>query len=176
MTTPSDSISTILETLKNSLGDASTFRTWVGASGSDAQEQARKRVYKQALPPPESGPTHTLIELQTYRPFVIISFFRFAREQVATSSNFEWENNGELLLHFEQDVPPEIADNHAEIGVQFMNNLGGILDDLCDLAGQGGYLAFTEIDMYEPWYRTHPDEAATEGDAVAAKVMIRGIK
>jgi hypothetical protein len=176
MTAAVGSMSKAREVLRVALADCDSFRSWVGASGEDAQDQARARIHDDALPEPEDGgPELTLAELRKHRPYAIVATATFGRDHVSTSDGYDYGADGGLSLQLEQDVPEAIKNNPAEIARRFENLIGSVIDDLCALSGTSdaeSYLAFESIKMPEPWSRTHPDDHPTEGDAVRAELLI----
>jgi len=154
-----------------SLADCATFRTWVNASGDDAQAQARARIHDTALPPSSTGEPYTLAELQRFRPFAIIDTMqarRFAKEATRAMLG----TTGVLLLILEQDVPEPIQNDPAEIGRRFKNAVGKIANELLAQAEDDGKLDIQAVDYTEPYYRTEEDVHETFGDVVCAQLFI----
>jgi len=159
------------DTLKATLGDCASFRTWVGASGDDVQAQALNRIHKDDLPPPEDSNVYTLAELQALRPFAIIyTAGGFRKEYDASPAEFE--NTGTLAVLLEQDVPERIKNDPAAIADEFETVIGQIMDDLCALVDQAGYLTITAINLPEEWVRSDPKSEPDFGDAAMAMLFV----
>ncbi len=158
--------------LRVSLADCATFRAWVGATGDDAQQQARDRIHDEGLPEPPLGVVYSLEEIQALRPHAIISTLSFRSEHDSSGSGFGFAHSGILVLRLEQDVPTDIANDMAEIGRRFTNLVGAIWDELEALSGGGGYLAIESIDMGEPFGRSAEQDAESIGDFVRVELTI----
>jgi hypothetical protein len=170
MTTPSGSISMALEYAAATLADCAAFRTWCGAPDAAS---ARERIHYEALQtPPSDGEEYTLSELVALRPYAIISTLRYGARHTSTSTQFDFGGEGAIRIEFVQDVRAELVNNPAEIALLFYNDLGAILDELCDRAGRAGFLAFTNIIMAEPYARTHENLIETIGDVVQAEITL----
>jgi len=159
------------DTLKASLADCDSFRTWVGASGDNAQTQALNRIYKDDLPPPTNRNIYTLAELNALRPFAIIyTADGFRKDKDASPGEF-W-HTGSLAILLEQAIPERIKNDPAAIADEFETIIGQIIDDLCALVDQAGYLSITAINYPEEWVRSDPDAEPDFGDAAMAMLTI----
>jgi len=149
--------------LRATLAGSAMFKTWVDADDVDG---ALASIYMEGLPAPAAGAAvHTLLELQTYRPFAVVwtqenAGFQRTRKAVGT-----WRESGRLCLRLVQDTPAAVLANKPEADLLFKNTIGQIIDQMCDLAGGAGYLDIDTIAVDDGPYRTHPDAAADEGDA-----------
>lgn len=168
MTTATGSLSLSKENLRITLADCATFRTWVGATTA---AQALNRIHHEGLPPRTSGEEYTIEELNALRPYALLSTESFGSRHEAASTSFDYRDSGTIRCRLVQEVPQEIADDHGEIGRRFDNVVGGIMDDLAALSGQGGYLAIEGMDMPEPWTRTEDNRQATDGDFVQVDLL-----
>ena len=167
------------EILRASLADCYYFRRWQGAAWSQAEALAR--IYPDALPPPTAD-GFTLAELTALRPFVLLwtepqAGFRLHHD--SSGSDFFYNHSGKLSLLFEQAVPDAIKDDPAEVDRRFKNEVGlmicsrdGDKPGLCELSGQGGYLAIEELVAYGP-FRSAQDDLATDGDTQQFLVEIK---
>ena len=133
------------------------------------------RIHDRGLPEPAAkGEAHTLAELQTYRPFVIVVGSHGRSFDAVSGSGFEFAESGSFTLQFEQDVNPVLADDPEKVEQQFQEDIGGILDDIAGLAGTAGYLALTGIDWDSDDVERTPYEAAERiGDAIRTEVVVR---
>ena len=157
---------------KATLADCATFRTWVGASGDDAQAQALNRIYKDELPKPADGNTYTLEELQARRPFAIAYTgpgFRLEKD----SGDSTW-STGTIAILLEQDIPERITNDPAAIADEFETVIGKIIYEFMALAvgGTGGYLSATSISVPDEWVRSNPDAKADFGDVAMAMLFV----
>jgi len=164
MTDAAGPLSLVEQTLKNTLGDCAAFRTWVGASGDDAQEQARNRIHRAALGPPDDLAEYTKAELARKRPYVL--FWDTPDFEIIADSDAGYEITGTLAVRFEWDVPEAIKNDPDEIDLRFKNIVGEILAELFAKRTEGGYLAVTAISKADMYNRTEPGEAKTVGDVV----------
>lgn len=169
-TTASGSISLAAEYAAATLADCAAFQSWCGASSA---ANARGRIHLEALPPPANKEEFTVDELHAHRPYAILSTSSFGyRYESRSNDSFDFSRRGRIELYFEEDVLAEISGQNAEVMLRFYNNIGAILDQLCDRAGQAGFLAFTEIEMGAAAYRTHQNQYETEGDMIALSVTL----
>ena len=165
MTSPAGSISLAQEYLRDTLAASATFQAWVGAASAAAAEAS---IYQDDLPAPATPPEYTLAELQGYRPMAIIQTDEdggYLVEQDSAGDGFDFDEHGKLWLCLEGNVSEALANQNAEMLLQFRNTVGQILDDMLALAGTVGYLAMRRVRVFGP-FRTHPDKAARQGDAV----------
>ena len=147
MTAASGPISIAQEALRTTLAACSAFRTWVSADDATA---ALKRIHHFTLPTPAAGEggEYELLELKALRPYAVC--FTAARQGfryglAAVGNGFEFRGSGRLELRLVQNAPHGILEPTAEADLLFRNTIGDILDDMCELAGTGGYLAFNNI-------------------------------
>lgn len=168
MTDPAGSVSKAQENLRGSLADSTAFRTWVGASGPSAQQQALNRIHHESLPPRTTGEAYGLVELQGMRPFCLLSTIRFHKRKIAA---FDFGEEGTLALHFEEDVAVEIVSNEGEIGRRIMNSVGQILDDIVNKSGTPLYLDIDEVEL-GPYIRSTEEQAEAEGDFVWVDAVV----
>lgn len=171
-TVAAGSISKAEEYLRTMLADCDAFRTWSGAAN---QAKALARIHVMGLPPPENGDVHTLVELQTYRPYVIVwtnETEGFSLEADAGGDRFHFAEGGTLMLELNQDVPEEITNNRREIYRRFMNSIGQILDDLQQLAGTAGYLTVRRMVVVDGPNRSDRKSWSKQGDYVDVRIRL----
>ncbi len=147
------------------LADAAAFRTWCGAS---TQAEALARVHPQALPGPNANREHTIEELQTARPFVILNHDPepggYSREMTAIDgAGYNSIDSGRIMVEFQQDVPPKRKNDSQAVLRAATNSMGTMLDDVFALAGMGDYLDIRRIQVAGPW-RNAFNKQATQGD------------
>lgn len=169
MTQPTGSISIVQELLRTTLAASPTFRAWVGAPSAD---DAALRIYHDALPEFDrsEGADPVLKQLQDLRPYAIVWTEALPHQRgfryVLDSAPGGFATGGRLMLYLNQDVPAAIAANPAEVDLQFRNVVGGILDDLCELAWaqEGGYLAIDAMAIVQGPERAEPEDHHELGD------------
>ena len=163
MTAATGAFGLTFEYLRASLGDSDAFRSWVGASGDNAQTQARNRVHRESLRRAKTG-EYTATELGQRRPFAIVVSESFDMTADSSSGVDQFLRSNGLWLHLEQDVPLGIENDAQELSVRWWNIIDAIVADIAALSGQAGYLAFNRITAPEEWYRASKREVRRLGD------------
>ena len=166
-TTPTGSLALAQDYLRASLAASATFRTWVGASGANANTQALARVHYDAFPEPANDGVYTIDEIEKYRPSVIVWSAPFA-----VYPDNEQLTDGSLGVRLMQDVERDTEDNPHEISVRLQNVIGGVLSDIKALSGTAGYLGFNKATLIEPWSRSDPDDVVGGGDVLTCELLI----
>jgi len=166
-TAAAGSLSLTLDTMRNTLAKAAAFRTWIDASGDDANQntQALARVFEDELPLPAAGGEYTKEELEALRPHVLVEGFDgYHSESDATGDAAAFgSRSGAISLRFVGHVPPEIENNISEIGRRIRNDVGQILDDMEALRETAGFLTITTVDIANDWQLSPDDELETMG-------------
>ena len=169
MTAPAGSIMLAQDNARKTLSDVIAFRTWATAAD---QAEALDRIYHDGLPPPADRESYTKAELELYRPCALIWTDEddgLTSEVIATNGDvYEWEDHGKIMVALEENVPPDIADDLAEVDLRFKNSLGLIRDGLKGLFGKAGYLACLKLDTDGP-FRVRLDNAPDQGDYMIAR-------
>jgi len=168
MIAASGCITLVEENLKKSLAASSTFRTWIGATGDDANDQARSRIHFDEWPPPSDGNAHTSAEMRALLPSAIVDTEDFTATESAVG---EHDNSGFLRVKLEWDIPERILNDPGAIAREFKNIIGGIIDDLFAMSGTAERLSIRQIRMERP-DRTHPTEECDLGDVFCTKLII----
>jgi len=155
--------------LRDSLASCYYFRRWQGNLWS--REEAKQRIYLDALPPPPDGHAYTRVHWESLRPFALIYVTEL--EMMTNAEPGGFFTRGALTIEFEQNIPAEIAGDPAEIDRQFDNELGDMvftgdadkpgLWDLSKIAHQG-YFQIDRLQPDGPW-RTAEDRISDVGDA-----------
>jgi len=161
------------ERLKDSIANTTAFRTWDGNNWS--VDQAKRRIYFDALPPPANNKqAHTLEELNNYRPFCLVykppDQGCLTLHHVANGGHNQFSPSGVLIARFERLVPSRMTNDPGEAGRTFENFIGQLLksDDsnnpgLVELAGLAGYLNIRKIEDEGP-FRSETDDQPAIGD------------
>ncbi|MBE3131955.1 MAG: hypothetical protein IMZ55_00650 [Acidobacteria bacterium] len=160
-----------LKYLRDTIAASDTFQDWTFSGNAAA---ASAHVHYAALPVPAAGREHTLAELQGYRPFAIIgqhSDGGYHTVADAVTSGNEFYEGGVLRVVIEADVAPAVIDDYAEVEIQFLNKVGGVVSEIKALAGTAGYLNIRRISVHGPW-RNNEAERLKEGDAIFALLLI----
>lgn len=157
------------ELLRDTLAACYAFQNWNGLSLS--LEQAKARIYYDALPPPIGHDAHTLAELREYRPYALI-YKSGAVEVRNDSSPNGYHATGQLTILLESDVALSTSHDPGEVERLMENFVGSLIwsqdnsqPGLVELAGQAGYFAPLEIRDDGP-YRTEETKLHDIGDAI----------
>lgn len=153
--------------LEELLADCATFRTWVGASGADAQTQARNRIHGVALPPPERGGEYSVAELRRGRPLAMI--------WMAPDDGYERTPLGEsgaFIIRLEQDVREAVANDPNAIITEFQEVYGAIVEEMNTLSRSGGYLLCRSIMPVDQVHRARDETHPAQGDTVQVDLRV----
>lgn len=140
----SGSLSLPLDYLRNTVAGSSTFQTW---TSSISQAAAKAHV-------------HVIADETMSRPLAWVEWAPgWKAERIGTSAFWA---NGELRLVFQADVSGESTlDAQAE---ELVNNVGAIVSEMLDLAGEATYLDIVGISLIEGPYLPEEDEAKSRGE------------
>lgn len=145
-------ISTAKDLLRTMLANTTAFRTWDGANYT--VEQAKARIYFDALPPPADGDQYTVAELAALRNCAIVA--KHPSENVRwvfdACGGDHFNCHGVLVVMLFRTIPEADRDD-IESAERSMENFVGQLvrsgdpsaPGLCELSGRAGYLSFYEI-------------------------------
>ena len=149
MTAPAGSISLAQEHLRQTLAHSASWQAECNCAGDAAA--AAERIYPNGLPKPENGETHTKQELQSYRPYAIVYTAEkdgFRKTADAGGTHFYYNPSGQLMVRINREAPEAAGDEPtADANNTFLNLLGKILDEMCDLAGTAGKLAIQSLSL-----------------------------
>ena len=157
------------DNLRTQLADSSEFRTLVGAAN---QAQALDDIYQDVLPDPADGVEYTQAELIALRPYALIGMSDedgFSFEHVSTGTSYDFTPRSTLELWIVRDLPS--GEDGTTADLTWRNIVLTIMEEIADLAGQAGYLAFTGIDLIA-LHRNHPDLEPTQGDNQLAMLRV----
>jgi hypothetical protein len=154
--------------LEASLADSTNFRTWAGAAD---QAAALARIYHDGIPRSIAADSHTLAQVQSLRPYVIVWTENDESERDAVSNGPDRSDSGELGMMFVQDIDPGDVNDIQEAGRKLMNAMGTIRVDLFNLAGDG-HIVPSRIGMPQPWTHTGENDEPAVGDALIAIQMM----
>jgi len=169
--------------LRTSLATCTAFRQWDGLSLT--VEQAKDRIYFDALPPP-SGNVYTKAELVALRPFAIVytsasDGLQFVQESSAALGG-SFVAAGALIVRLERNFPDVSAeaDPAAAADRQFENFLGPLMRSedanspgLLELAGQAGYLVIRQLSLMAGPMRCDPKDVTGLGDHQVAFLEVQ---
>lgn len=154
-----------LTNLRSQLSSCARFQTWCGA---DSDAEASARIHIVCLPPPRSGGEHTREELETFRPYVLLSMHSLQMSGDSGGAHLQYIACGTIELHFEQDVPEALRDTHSDLCLTFLNDIGVILDEFFNKCGAAGGLSVLDITWRDAvMYRSLPRDVPALGDAIA---------
>lgn len=150
------------------LADSATFRTLVGAAD---QAAALTHIYRERLPDPAHGDTHTREELEALRPYAVVELVpgQSVLEHEATSGgSFDFGGRGQVRVTIERDVPAAYIDADDQVDLDAAEAdweavIDGILTDLTALCGGADYLAARQITVAAGPYNWHPQYEPKEG-------------
>lgn len=150
-TTPAGPVALAQDALKDMLADCQAFQDLVDAVDS---AEAAESIHLRGLPGPDNGKRHTKDELQGYRPYAIIFTHRDdglqAMADATSADGFDFSVNGRLGIRLERDAGETNGDDpDSQDNEEWENIIGKIWDELMDLAGRGGYLAATDINLVD---------------------------
>ncbi len=158
-------ISEMEELCRLTLADSARWRTWCDAAD---QDEALEHIYIDAITLPTGRQKWTAKELTALRPYALVYIEPHTRHTIAVSSYAKF-STVHLIIH--DAVDPDNANDPSEIGRLFKNNYGTVLDEMCVLANQGGYMPFREVQIAQSWERTPPEQRKSDGDAVAIEFL-----
>lgn len=169
--TPTGSLSKPLTALEALWVASATWQSWAGASYAD-------HVHLVTLPdPPANGQHYDADELAALRPFVLLDVAPDGQgHDTQRIGELHYRHGGRLTAHVEADVPEAYEGSPRDAKIDFLNKLGGVLDDMLALAGTSsggiGYLYVRSFDLVEGPWRVEPDAAAGMGDHFYAMLHI----
>ncbi len=167
--TASGSLSLAQENLRQMLAAVPAVQTWLGATDPDtAVATALLRIYHEGFPSPAAGQdAHTADDLKTIRPCAVVYTDEdrgFSQVMEAVGHTFEFQERGKLKLRLYQNCPDSLGDEPtSDANLLWKNTIGAIIDGLCALSGQPGYLAFHALHVDAGPYWGHPKEVPTQG-------------
>lgn len=162
--------------LRRMISRCTALQSWSGNTFTEAQLLAR--VYLDAIPDPAVGTLHTLEELESLRPFVLVgvnsqSPIRVQRDAMGGGSSFT--PSGSLMVMIEQETS---GATEAEIDRNFTTKLEAFLysgnpsqPGLIDQLDSADSIAIQEI-TGEGIYRVQPEEEVSKGSAQRAYFRI----
>lgn len=162
VTAGTGSITLVEDAARDTLAASAEFQSMVGAA--DATE-AKDSIYFDSQPEPaaeaytkaerESISSHALIWTDPEEDGFVL------RSEAVGDSGYEFtDQSGSIKIQLCQAYPDEDRDEADRL---WKNRVGTIVDEMCDLAGTGGYFAFHEV-IGEGPFRTDEDDRATDGD------------
>jgi len=157
------------ETLKNLIADSTTFRTWVGATGDNAQAQARNRVHEDRLVLP-TGEGFDKDRLEGLRPFAVVGTGGPESFTAERESRAGWLESGVVFLTFEDDVAPAIRHDPTEYFKRFRNNYDAVIAEVQTAAV--GVWDMGNPSIVDGPNEKQPEETETQGLALSVTFAI----
>jgi len=127
---PVGSESTPLTAVRKLLANCEAFQAWTGSA--DADEALDKIIYLS-------------LDLNAVVPAV------FAEVDFTSSSDYDvvadryFRQSGAVTLYFRADVNPLYATSRSDAQLDFMNNMGLVIDDMKFLSGNPGFIKTSKI-------------------------------
>lgn len=171
LTAASNHMTAAQANLAASLAASAAFQAMVAADDAAA---AAGSIHVNSLPRPLQGEEYTLADWSLYKPLAMLwsadrRGWRMRRD--AYGCGGEFLPAGSLWLKLMQDVPAAVFDDYAEADRLWENRVGDIVEDLCALAGGGGYLDFHTISLELLW-RPEEKHQITVGNVQVALLSI----
>lgn len=169
-----------LNAARTMLSDCYWWRRIASEDSPWDQATALAHIHFDGLPPAEPGPDHSLTQLTSLRPFVIMwtdqaGGLRIRNETAGYCCNVP---SGVIIAQFELPVPPSIAADPTAVAQDISRKIGRIMRScdadqpgLFELAGKSGYLPLTEIQLFG-YVRTDAKSAEDVGDVVVAELQL----
>ena len=174
MTAPAGTMAKAEDYLAASLAASAAWQTECGAANA---AEALEHVYIDGLPNPAKGATHTRGELENFRPYALVFMPEtgpYTARVDAISAHFEFQGSGQLILRIVRTSPHQLGDSPTHDANQtFKNLIGTIIDQLCDLAGVAGYLAFHTISVDKGPYWPDKGDIETWGLFQGVDVLVQ---
>lgn len=160
--TPTAPLSVAMDALRTLISESLTFRTWVNKA---TPTLAKADIHVVGLPDPAKSSGYGLQEIQALRPFALLGFPAagggLTAQRIGDGTQLTFNEFGRILMAFEDDIDP--ADSHEDAAFKFLNNVGGIINDMVALAGVNGGFWAQAFEMVGLW-RSDPDDRSTAGD------------
>lgn len=146
---PSGVLSLVQETLKNTLGDSDTFRTFCDV---DDRAGALARIHHERLPAPDNGQEYSTDEMEDLWPHAIVTMDVAEGFVIVKTSATGFQGSGTLWLMVARMLPQGADD---VIDREFKDYAGDIIEDLCAACVDGesddetpvAYLQFSSIGL-----------------------------
>lgn len=156
--------------LRAMLANCPRWQTMCRCPGNETP--AADRTYRDMLPPPANDQAeHSRDELVGYRPFALVWTDENAGYRKARVGTDCYAESGVLNIQIEVNVDEADANDPGKFAGLFKNDLGTLIDELCERAYQPGYIAFDEIHLRGPW-RVQLEETPQQGDHLFASLSM----
>ena len=172
----------VIEAAVQQLRDCYWWRRLANPDAPWDDVTAAAHIHLDEIPPPAGGAAvHTLVELDTLRPYAIV----FAD----VDDGFRWKSEtgdfccalsgGSIVIRLELAVPKELASTPKELAIYLHRAIGRIIrtgdlerPGLLDLSGQPGYLPIIDTTV-TGYLRSGHQHAVSYGDAVEAAIHLK---
>ena len=168
---PTAGIAVARDNLMTALSKSDAFQAWTGTGSAAA---ALARIHKYATDPPDDGEAYTLAELDTLRPYVVVSEpeddpFTIEMEAPDVSSK-----SGTLNIRMEQATPSADENDPSAAEENWTDTLDGILGDLEEQAKVGGDqdFVFTRLRLAHK-SRSRKRVAKVQDDHLIARIVVQ---
>lgn len=170
--TATKGLSLYLANLRSLISQSSTWQTWTGNPGNAAI--AINSVYLIGVTPPsvlDGNPDnqgYTAADWAKIRPFCVINYdLRNGYEAKQEGQGFggsAFVETARILFSFEDTIDPANAENYSDQVIAFLENVGGVIDDLKASTGVDSNINFHTIRLEGIPKRSDQTENATRGD------------
>ncbi len=163
--------------LRTMLSASAELQSWLGVTSA---ADALSRIHYMALPRRGGAGAYGRSELESARPYVLIYTESFRGDHAATDTFYRYQHSGSFAVILEQTIDADLldgglggrAEDRATMHLEFQNTIGVIIDELETDSGGAGNLAFSAIEMSEPWQRTLDDDVETMGHAMGVRLDV----
>lgn len=135
--TPTGILSLPLDNARTLIANSATWQNWVGAADADA---AKEHIHI-AGPPPPSGEYFSDAEMNNLWPLCVLALppdgQGFAVRREGDGTDLVMPQRGMVMAMFEDGVDGENENSPGDAEFAFLNEIGGVLGDMLDLAGTG---------------------------------------
>lgn len=161
--TPTGPLAEPLATLRAMIAATTSFQSWIGATGTDAERLAAALERVHLLVSPADAP----------RPFAMIDFgdsWARERDRVQSARTFQLLPGSSLLVWFQADAVAGLDEPDATI--DFCNSLGAVWESIERDAAAIGKSAVNLISFAVPPVRVEEEKRSTAGDYFECALLL----
>lgn len=165
-------LSLYLANLRSIISQSATWQAWTGNTGNAAA--AANSLYLIGVMPPSvldgtpDNQGYAPADWNKLRPFSVINYAARdgydARQDGEGFTGMSFVESARILFSFEDTIDPANAENYSDQVIGFLENVGGVIDDLKAATGVDGNINFHTIKMEGIPRRADQTEVATRGD------------
>jgi len=169
--TPSNSVSKPIKQLMDALSNSAAARTFLGAANPAA---ALARIYLHELPKPAATrDDYSSAEWAALHPHILLTPPDGQQwyELIAAGTGAHYSCSFRAQMEFTRIVVPG-SKTEGDICLEFIETVGGIIDELAGVRYEPTGFAFTRITIDQPVWRADPQDRIELGDLQALTVFI----